>query len=71
MYACQQHYPSLAVANVVMIGSDGHPHGLSDRLAKELGVTVKELGWEDLCRGREKCDGMQSLNALPAMAGIL
>lgn len=71
MYACQQRHPSLAVADVVMVGSDGHPHGLSDRLAKELGVTVKELGWEDLCRGGRKCDGMQSLNALPAMAGIL
>ena len=71
MYACQQHHPSLAVANIVMVVGDGHPHGLNDKLARELGVTVKELGWEDLCRGGAKWDGTQSLNALPAMAGIL
>jgi hypothetical protein len=71
LYACQQHHPSLAVTNVVMVGGDGHSHGLGDKLAKELGVAVKELGWEDLCPGGAKRDGMRSMNALPAMAGIL
>ena len=71
MYACQQHHPSLAVSNIVLVGDDGRHHGLSEKLAKELGVTVKELGWEDLCRGRGEFTGGQSLTALPAMAGVL
>jgi hypothetical protein len=71
MYACQQHHPSLAVANIVLVGDDGRHHGLSDKLAKELGVTVKHLKWEDLCRGRGQPDGTPSLPALPAMAGLL
>jgi Tfp pilus assembly PilM family ATPase len=71
MYACQQHHPALAVANVVLVGDDGTHHGLSEKLAKELGVTVKHLGWEDLCRGRTQPDALQSLTALQAMAGLL
>ena len=71
MYACQQHHPSLAVSNIVLVGDDGCYHGLSETLAKELDVTVKELGWKDLCRGRGEFPGGQSLTALPAMAGVL
>jgi len=71
VYACQQHYPALAVTNVVMTGLEEHQRGLSDKLAKELGVTVKELGWDELCREAGKPAGVQSASALPAMAGIL
>lgn len=71
LYACQQHHPSLAVENVVIAGVDDHRHGLSEKLAKELGVTAKQLGWDDLCRRSARPDGNQPLTALPAMAGIL
>ncbi len=71
MYACQQHHPALAVANVVLVGDDGTYDGLGEKLAKELGVTVKHLGWEDLCRGRTQPDALRSLTGLQAMAGLL
>jgi hypothetical protein len=71
LYACQQHHPSLGVTNVVITGLEDHHHGLSDKLAKDLGVTVKELGWNELCPKAEKPAGIQSVSALPAMAGIL
>jgi Tfp pilus assembly PilM family ATPase len=71
MYACQQHHPALAVANIVLVGDDGTHHGLSEKLAKELGVTVKHLGWDDLCRGRTQPDALRSLTGLQAMAGLL
>lgn len=71
VYACQQHHPALAVANVVMTGLEEYQRGLSDKLAKELGVTVKEVGWDELCREAGKPAGIQPASAVPAMAGIL
>ena len=71
LYACQQHHPALAVTNVMMTGLDEPQRGLSDKLAKELGVTVKELGWDELCRHAGKPAGIPSASVLPAMAGIL
>jgi type IV pilus assembly protein PilM len=71
VYACQQHHPALAVTNVVITGLEDAQRGLSEKLAKELGVTVKELGWDDLCRDAGKPGCIESPSMLPAMAGIL
>jgi hypothetical protein len=71
VYACQQHHPGLAVTNIVITGLEDGQGGLSEKLAKELGVTVKELGWDDLCREAGKPGGIESPSVLPAMAAIL
>lgn len=71
VYAGQEHHPALAVANIVITGLEAEHHGLVDKLAKELRVTVQELGWDELCRGTEKPAGIQSVSALPAMAGLV
>jgi hypothetical protein len=71
VYAGQQHHPALAVTDIVITGLEAEYQGLLDKLAKELGVTVKELGWDELCRGTEKPGGIQSVSALSAMAGLV
>jgi hypothetical protein len=71
VYAGQQHHPALAVTNIVITGLDADHQELPDTLAKELGVTVKKLGWDELCRGVDKPAAAQLLSALPAMAGLL
>jgi hypothetical protein len=71
VYACQQHHPALAVTNVVITGLEEIQREQSDKLAKELDVTVKILGWDQLCREAGKPPSIQSASVLPAMAGIL
>jgi Tfp pilus assembly PilM family ATPase len=71
LYACQQQYPALAVANIVIAGVESHQHGMTDKLAKELGVTVKDLGWDEVCRKVGQAGATPSSSALHAMTGIL
>lgn len=71
IYACQQRHPAVTISHVVLVGDAGDHQELCDRLGRELGVSVKELGWNDLRHTRARLDGSPPLSALPAMAGLL
>ncbi|MET0516286.1 MAG: hypothetical protein ABW047_13290 [Nitrospiraceae bacterium] len=70
LYACQQHHPGLAVKNMILIG-DGERHvGFRDKLERDLGLSVKELGWEDVRHSGAEFAETSSIAALQAVAGV-
>lgn len=71
VYACQQRHPSVTVSHVVLVGDNAEHQELCEKLGRELGVSVKGLGWEDLRHTRGQLAGTPPLSALPAMAGLL
>ena len=71
LYACQQHHPGLTVTNLILVGDGARHVGFRDKLERDLGLSVKELSWEDVRHSGVESAGTSSVAALPAMAGVV
>jgi Tfp pilus assembly PilM family ATPase len=71
LYACQQHHPGLAVTNLILVGDGARHAGFWDKLERDLGLSVKEMGWEDVPPPGGNPPGTGSMVALPALAGVV
>ena len=71
LYACQQHHPGLAVTSMILVGDGSRHVGFREKLERDLGLSVKELGWEDVRYSSGVSAGTGSVAALPALAGVV